>query len=296
VLAVAGAAQGSFLLVVSGLLISIPIVIWGSQLILRFVERYPVIVYLGSGVLAWTAVKMVTGEPLLEDYFASIPGLKLATYALVVGGVVAAGFLTNHAKVRARIARHMVDLFTMPETAAAAPGARGGVGMTKILLPVDGSANSVRAARHVVNRFMNDHRIELHVLHVRRPFSQHVARFASRRSRRTYHREQADKALEPVRTVLRQFGMPFTEHVALGEKPETITRFARELSVTEIVMGTARKNSLTRLLEDSVTNRVLELTNVPVEIVAGDSISNLERFGIPAGVGAALALVVLAVD
>jgi nucleotide-binding universal stress UspA family protein len=123
-----------------------------------------------------------------------------------------------------------------------------------------------------------------------------VARFASRRSRRTYHREQADKALEPVRTVLRQFGMPFTEHVALGEKPETITRFARELSVTEIVMGTARKNSLTRLLEDSVTNRVLELTNVPVEIVAGDSISNLERFGIPAGVGAALALVVLAVD
>src|SRR5512135_2110404 len=43
VLAVAGAAQGSFLLVVLGLLISIPIVIWGSQLILRFVERYPVI-------------------------------------------------------------------------------------------------------------------------------------------------------------------------------------------------------------------------------------------------------------
>jgi len=40
VLAVAGAANGSFLLVVLGLLISIPIVIWGSQLILKFVERY----------------------------------------------------------------------------------------------------------------------------------------------------------------------------------------------------------------------------------------------------------------
>src|ERR1043165_4281680 len=44
VLAVAGAAQGSFLLVVMGLLISIPIVIWGSQLILGYVERFPVIV------------------------------------------------------------------------------------------------------------------------------------------------------------------------------------------------------------------------------------------------------------
>ena len=62
VLAVAGAAQGSFMLVVLGLLISIPIVIWGSQLILKFVERYPVIVYVGAGVLAWTAVKMVTSE------------------------------------------------------------------------------------------------------------------------------------------------------------------------------------------------------------------------------------------
>jgi len=58
VLAVAGAAQGSFVLVVMGLLISIPIVIWGSQLILKYVERFPAIVYVGSGVLAWTAVKM----------------------------------------------------------------------------------------------------------------------------------------------------------------------------------------------------------------------------------------------
>jgi nucleotide-binding universal stress UspA family protein len=131
---------------------------------------------------------------------------------------------------------------------------------------------------------------------VRRPFSQHVSRFSSRRNRADYHREQADKALEPVRSVLRRFGVPFTEHVELGEKAETITRVARELAVNEIIMGTARKNSLTRLLEDSITNRVLELTDVPVEIVAGESISNLERFGVPAGVGAALAIVVLAID
>src|SRR4051812_41612902 len=54
VLAVAGAAQGSFVLVVAGLLISIPVVICGSQLVLKLVERHPAIVYVGAGVLAWT--------------------------------------------------------------------------------------------------------------------------------------------------------------------------------------------------------------------------------------------------
>lgn len=68
VLAVAGAAHGSFVLVVVGLLISIPIVIWGSGLILNYVERYPVIVYLGAAVLAWTAAKMIVSEPLLAEW------------------------------------------------------------------------------------------------------------------------------------------------------------------------------------------------------------------------------------
>ena len=47
VLAVAGAAHGSYVLVVTGLLISIPIVVWGSQLVLKLVERYPAIIYVG---------------------------------------------------------------------------------------------------------------------------------------------------------------------------------------------------------------------------------------------------------
>src|SRR4029079_2725677 len=87
VLAVAGAAQGSFVLVIAGLLISIPIVVWGSQLILKLVERYAVIVYFGAGVLAWTSVKMMTSEPLLQDVLASYPLIVWIAYVLVVGGV-----------------------------------------------------------------------------------------------------------------------------------------------------------------------------------------------------------------
>ena len=92
VLAVAGAAQGNFLLVVMGLLISIPIVIWGSTLILKWVERFPAIVYIGAAVLAWTAAKMMLGEPLIGEWLEANPGVEFAVYVLVMGGVLGGGW------------------------------------------------------------------------------------------------------------------------------------------------------------------------------------------------------------
>ena len=79
VLGVAGAAQGSFVLVVLGLLISIPIMVWGSTLILRMVDRFPMIIYLGAGVLAWTAAKMLIHEPMLEDWMIMHPWLPMGS-------------------------------------------------------------------------------------------------------------------------------------------------------------------------------------------------------------------------
>ena len=102
VLAVAGAAHGSFLLVVLGLLISIPIVIWGSQLVLKYIKRFPVIVYLGAGVLAWTAVKMITGDPMVDTWVAQNAALTWIVYVGVIGSVIAGGFFANHNKARAR--------------------------------------------------------------------------------------------------------------------------------------------------------------------------------------------------
>jgi len=90
VLAVAGAAHGSFLLVILGLLISVPIVVWGSTLILKWIERFPIIVTIGAGVLAWTASKMIVDEPFLEEYFAN-PFVKYGFELLVVAGVIIAG-------------------------------------------------------------------------------------------------------------------------------------------------------------------------------------------------------------
>ena len=168
--------------------------------------------------------------------------------------------------------------------------------MSKVLLPFDGSPSSLHAVRHVVNQFMRDHDLEVHLLHVRTPLTQHAARFLSCKTRASFHRDEAERALAPAREMLKRFGVPFSEHVELGRRAETITRAAARLNVGQIVMGTTRKNSLTRLIEDSVTNRVLELTQVPVQLVAGESASKLERFGLPAGIAATLALVVIAVD
>ncbi len=89
VLAVAGAAHGSFLLVVLGLLISIPIVMLGSTMILKWIERYPFIVVIGSAVLGWTAAKMITSEASLAGFFAEHHGWKLALYAFCVGIICA---------------------------------------------------------------------------------------------------------------------------------------------------------------------------------------------------------------
>lgn len=69
VLGVAGAAGGSFELVALGLMISIPIVVFGSQVVLKLVERWPVIIPLGGAVLAFTAAQMVVNEPLLDNFF-----------------------------------------------------------------------------------------------------------------------------------------------------------------------------------------------------------------------------------
>ena len=169
--------------------------------------------------------------------------------------------------------------------------------MRKVLVPIDGSLNSLKAVQHVINQVVGGASMEVHLLHVRTPLSQHTARFLDRRTRAAYHRDEAEKVLAPARTMLARFGVAHTAHVDLGGKARAINRLAQRLHVDLIVMGTARKNSFTRMVEDSVTNRVLELAQVPVEIIAGESISKVERYLVPAGAGSAvLALILLAVD
>lgn len=91
VLAIAGASHGDFSLVVIGLLVSVPIVVWGSTLILRWVDRFPIIITIGAGVLAYTAAKMITDEKFLKGIFEDNPLLKWGFTAIIVVGVILLG-------------------------------------------------------------------------------------------------------------------------------------------------------------------------------------------------------------
>ncbi len=95
VLGVAGAAHGAMDLVVIGLVISVPIVVLGSTMVLKLVERFPAIIKIGAAVLAFTAAKMIVSESLLASVFAADElannAARWATYAVSVVGVLAAG-------------------------------------------------------------------------------------------------------------------------------------------------------------------------------------------------------------
>ncbi len=295
VLAVAGAADGSYLLVVLGLLISVPIVMWGSSLLLGLVERFPGIVYLGAGVLALTAAKMITSEPLLADAFAAYRFTVPLTFAVVVFGVLWMGFATNHRRLESRISARLAVFAKQKESQQANPiSSQGENAVPKILVPVDGSRNCQFAVKHVIKQFMNNTAMEVHLLNVQPPFNRDISRFVSRKSLRDYHRDEAEKALGPIKQMLDGFSIPCSAHAEVGERAKTIADAARRLHCDLIVMSTARKDSLTRMIENSVTNKVLELTTVPVEVIAGDSASKFERYGIPAGLGAGLALLIAA--
>jgi YjbE family integral membrane protein len=113
VLGVAGAAHGAFDLVIVGLLVSVPIVVFGSTVVLKLVERFPVIIQIGSAVLAFTAAKMVVSEPLLAPLFGSATQpvetlhtlARWGTYAAAVGGVLLAGWWSNRPSAQSPIAK-----------------------------------------------------------------------------------------------------------------------------------------------------------------------------------------------
>jgi YjbE family integral membrane protein len=113
VLGVAGAAHGAFDLVILGLLISVPIVVFGSTMVLKLVERYPLIIQAGAAVLAFTAAKMIVSEPLLDAVFDPPEMVHTAArcgvYAVAVLGVLLAGRWASRRNQQAAAATHAAN-------------------------------------------------------------------------------------------------------------------------------------------------------------------------------------------
>ena len=79
VIAVAAAAKGDLGLVVFGILVSIPIVVWGSKFVLKLMDRLPVVITFGGALLGWIAGDMLLGDAVVKPYLEGQPGwLKYA--------------------------------------------------------------------------------------------------------------------------------------------------------------------------------------------------------------------------
>jgi len=99
VIAVAAAAKGSFLLLVIGLAISIPLVIFGSTLLLKVMERFPIIITIGGGLLGFVAGEMAVTDPAIADWVRStfttdeaghafVGGVKLEYITGIIGAII----------------------------------------------------------------------------------------------------------------------------------------------------------------------------------------------------------------
>lgn len=88
VLGVAGAARGSFLLVVIGLVISVPIVVGSSQLIGKLLDNWPVLIYLGAGILGWTGGSMLIQDGRIGPVIVELLG---STASIIIPAILAVG-------------------------------------------------------------------------------------------------------------------------------------------------------------------------------------------------------------
>ena len=298
VLAVAGASHGSYVLVVLGLLISIPVVIWGSTQILKLVERYPSVTYLGAGVLAWTAAKMIVSEPISQEWLASQSlALEYVIQVVVVLGVLTSGFIRSRRALEDVIAPSVV----IPESANIVSPQQstnfGGNKMNNILIPVDGSGNSDMAVKHAARTYGKDPNAHFHLCNVQPNLYRHISKFLSKQNIHEWHAERASQAAASASSYLEKQGLNFSFTFVCGDKGSAIRDEAIRLECDRIVIGTSKKNSLSRLFENSTTAKLLEISDIPVEVVTGSSLPALERWGIPAlGAGAATALMAVVID
>jgi YjbE family integral membrane protein len=101
VLAVAAAARGNVPMLIIGIAASIPLIVWGSTLIVKVLNQFPLLVYIGSGLLGFTAGEMLLNDAALTGWFDSMHDsiawvLPLAcAAAVVIGGYIADKIRTN---------------------------------------------------------------------------------------------------------------------------------------------------------------------------------------------------------
>ena len=263
VIAVAAAAKGNMTLLIIGLAISIPLVVFASRLLLTLMDRYPFIITLGAALLGWVAGEMAVGDPIIKDWIdAHAAYLHYAAPAAGALGVVLVGRWLAARAVATRTAAARV---AAPAVTAHPPGQ-----LQRVLLAVDGSDGAAQAVRRLLalrEELRTPAAMDVHLINVQRSVSGDVARFVAGDALDEYHQERSEKALAPARALLDAAGVAHHEHRRVGDPGPSIAEVARELGADLIVMGARGLGTHTAALLGSVAHSTVEHAGVPVLLV-----------------------------
>jgi nucleotide-binding universal stress UspA family protein len=135
----------------------------------------------------------------------------------------------------------------------------------KLLVPIDGSANSLRALAFAIKRVKKDRRLKICLLNVQAPLPRSL--FVTRTMIAEYHDSKSKEALARSREILAKNHVHAEIVVRIGQTADTIVKFALRRHCEEILMGTRGLGNLKGLLLGSITTKVIHLARAPVTVV-----------------------------
>ena len=140
--------------------------------------------------------------------------------------------------------------------------------MLKVLVPIDGSANSERVIDQVIQLAKAEGEIDLHLINVQIPVETgHARMLVGAGDIDAWYREEGNAALKSVRAKLEAAGVPYTCHLLVGRVADTLRRYAEEKGFDKVIMGSQGSGPLTHLLLGSVATDVVRHCKVPVTLV-----------------------------
>jgi len=136
----------------------------------------------------------------------------------------------------------------------------------RILVPMDGSAEAVRALEHAARRKQQAAgAVSILVLNVQAPMP--PSRYVTRSMLEDHYERMAAEALRPARSASRRLGIDARFYARRGDPAGIIARFAKRMRCGEIVMGTRGRGRTAVFVLGSVALRVVQLSKVPVTLV-----------------------------